>query len=599
MKKLAVVIVIALVVAAAVWVVLRIQLARQVAAVPQLLPETTLVLLQVPDLKKTRKEWHESDLYQLWREPAVQEWLQKPLARLPQSGGGARSLADFLALEPRHSFLALTSLERNEPKLIGGFHFEASAEKAREFIGQREAELLAKTKSATRETVVYGQHKIETVRVSRFAFASVYDNHWYFVANDLAVLKGLLDRVDHRVAKGDRSLEQNAAYAAAVKHLPGDYAGMLFLEPQPFVQKLIPLVAMTGQSLPMDQLQRLQQVQSVAAALVFEHGKMRETDIATMPEVSAEKKLERRLLPAAGANTFLYSDSRLHWSDNLLASSAPEAMGLPALVQQFTSAVKAKGISIADLRQAFGEELEVVADWSPQSRWPTLLAALPVKDPSRARQVAGALTSVEIGGAPWTRTEENGVTFFRAEPFSGFIPLHPAIAVSDRFILVGSEATAVSGMLTRLAQPAGELAKSAAFHGATAELPAADSAFNYIDTRLLYERTDAAARPLLLMGAAFYPALQKTVDLTRLPPVEAIAGHLSPIVMSQRYETDGYVTESIGPVTFREATIGVAAAVGGLLIYLREGLRNGDLWSNHSTPAAAPAASVSPTPTPF
>ena len=106
---------------------------------------------------------------------------------------------------------------------------------------------------------------------------------------------------------------------------------MIFLDPRPFVEKLMPLVAMTGQSLPMDQLQRLKQVRSVAAAVGFDHGKMRETDFVAMPQVGAEEKLKRPLLGTAGADTFLYSASRVHWSDDLLAQSAPAAVGLAGI----------------------------------------------------------------------------------------------------------------------------------------------------------------------------------------------------------------------------------------------------------------------------
>jgi hypothetical protein len=602
MKKLVAVIVIALVVAVGVWVIVRVQLAKRIAAVPQLLPPTTLVLAQVPDFQKARADWHESDVNKIWHEPAVQEFLRKPLARLPKDRGGRQMLGEFFALGPRHGFLALTSLENNEPKLIGGFHFDATAEKAREFIGQREAELLSKTATARRETIVYEQHKIETAQVAHFVFASVYDNQWYFAANDVAALKSLLDRVDHRREKGQGSLEESAAFAAAVKHLPRAYAGMIFLDPRPFVEKLMPLVAMTGQSLATDQLQRLKQVQSLAATVGFDRGKMRETDFVAMPQVSPDKKLQRPLLGAAGTNAFLYSASRVHWSDNLLASSAPAAVGLPALVQQFTAAMKARGISLEDLRQAFGEELEIVGDWPVDSHWPTLVATLPVNDAARATKIVEALTSVAIGGAPWTRNEQNGTTFYSAQPFGGFVPVHPAIAVSDKFMFASSDLAALESARGRLAQPAGELEKSATFHDAAAQVPTAESAFNYVDTRLLYERFDAAARPLLLMGATFYPALGKTSDLSKLPPPEAIAKHLSPIVMSQRYETDGYVTESVGPVTFREATIGVAAAIGALFIYLREGLKPGDVLQRDPTAQTPPAPvlpSISPTPTPF
>ncbi|MDQ3415203.1 MAG: hypothetical protein M3480_09610, partial [Verrucomicrobiota bacterium] len=528
MKKLVAVFVIALVVAAAIWVAVRMQLAKRVAAVPALLPEATLILVELPDPQQTRAGWHESDLFKIWHEPAVQEFLQKPLAGMPKDRGGRQMLEKFLALGPKSSFLALISLERNEPKLIGGFHFDVSPEKAREFIGQREAEWMSK--DAKRETIVYEQHKIETVTVSQFVFASAYDNQWYFASNDLATLQQLLDRADHRGEKTGGSLQDKAAFGAATKQLPRDYGGMIYLDPRPFVEKLLPFVAMTGQSLPMNQLQRLQQVESVAAAVGFEHGKMRETDFVAMPRVSAEKKLQRQMLGTAGANTFLYSDWRVHWSENLLASSAPAAVGMPALLQQFTAAMKARGISSEDLRQAFGEELEIVGDWAPDAHWPTLVATLPVHDAARAKKIADALTSIDLGGAPWTRTEKNGATFYSAQPFGGFVPVHPAIAVSDKFLCAGSDLERVEKALAGISQPARELEKSAVFHDATLQVPTADSAFNYVDTRLLYERLDAASRPLLLMGATFYPALGKSVDLSKLPPAEVIAKHLTPIV---------------------------------------------------------------------
>ncbi len=102
MKKLLAVIVVALVAAATVWVIGRMQLANRLAAVPELLPETTLALMEVPDFQRARAQWHESDLCQIWREPTVQAWLQRPLARLaagwrrrpPDPGGFSPARAD-------------------------------------------------------------------------------------------------------------------------------------------------------------------------------------------------------------------------------------------------------------------------------------------------------------------------------------------------------------------------------------------------------------------------------------------------------------------------------------------------------------------------
>ena len=596
MKKVLAVVVLALVVAGLVWVAMRVQRAHQQATVAELLPKTTLLLAQVPDFRRTREQWHASDVYQIWREPSVQAWLQKPLAKLPKTQGRRQTVEDFLKLGPTHGFVALTSIENNDPKLIGGFHFEQSAESARQFIDQRLTKWLSNSDGAKRETIPYAEHKIETVSVSRVLIASAYDNNWFLASNDLASLKALLDRVDHRTEKSSESLKENEALRAALEQLPADYAGMVFIEPQPFVEKLMPLIAMTGQSFSTDQLQRLKQVRSIAGTFGFDKGKMREAFFVAMPQQVPALKLTRPSLASAGANTFLYSASLMHWPEAWLPPSAASRVGLPPIVQEFANALAARGISAADLQKAFAEEMELIGEWPPDTRWPVLLATLPVKDGGRARKIADALTSIELAGAAWTRSEKAGVAYYNVQPFGGFVPVNPAIAVSEKMMIAGSDAAAVEAAMAKTADPASALEKSANFREAAARLPAPGGAFAYVDTRLLFERTDAALRPLLLMSATFYPALAKNVDATKLPPAEAIAKHLSPIVMSQRYVTDGYMTESIGPVTFNEATIGLAGAVGGLFVYLQEGLKGSGLFQ--PSPASATTPPVAPRPTP-
>src|SRR5258708_20952123 len=104
------------------------------------------------------------------------------------------------------------------------------------------------------------------------------------------------------------------------------------------------------------------------------------------------------------------------------------------------------------------------------------------------------------------------------------------------------------------------------------------------------------------MGEAFYAALGKNVDSAKLPPPEAIAKHLSPIVMSQRYDKEGYVTESLGPVTFREATIGLVGTLGGLFLNLPERFKGGGLLPTgpgNSVPSPVLTPSPSPSASPF
>jgi hypothetical protein len=334
----------------------------------------------------------------------------------------------------------------------------------------------------------------------------------------VAALKALLDRADHRADKQTPSLQENEAFLAARKHLPGDYAGMVFIDPQPFVQKLLPLVAMTGQSLPGGQLERLKSIRSVTAALGFEKGKMRETDFVAMPRIGSEKKLTQPLLAAAGADSFFYSVSRMYWPDSIFSAFDAGC----DWSRRFGSAVQRRHARTGDFgrrpSEAFGDELEITSAWPAEARWPTIVATLPVNDPARARKIIDALVSVEVAGAGWVSTKRDVSTIYSAQPFAGLVPLGLNLALSDKMMSFGTDSVALEIAMGRIGQKSGELQKSEQFRNAAGQLPLGECAFNYIDTRLVFERLDASLRPLLAMGATIYPALSKSIDLTKLPP---------------------------------------------------------------------------------
>src|SRR6267378_792495 len=129
----------------------------------------------------------------------------------------------------------------------------------------------------------------------------------------------------------------------------------------------------------------------------------------------------------------------------------------------------------------------------------------------------------------------------------------PTIALSNQLLIVGLDSASVESAISRSTKASGALADSAAYKSAARGVPGPEDAFVYVDTALLYSRLDAALRPMLLMSAAFMPAISDYVDVGKLPPPEIVTKHLSPIVSSQRYDGDGYVTESTGPVTLNQA----------------------------------------------
>ncbi|MBA3961869.1 MAG: hypothetical protein H0X40_08215 [Chthoniobacterales bacterium] len=590
MKKFLVVVSAALVIALVLVLILRVQQANRTLRVTELLPKTTLVMAQVVDCKKAREQWHTSDLYALWQEPALQAWLEKPLADLAKKRGNDETLHQFLGLEPRDVFVALASIDNNDPKFIGGFHFDKTETEARRFVDEREAPWLAKSGSK-REKIGYLDHQIETVNAGRFALATVYDRNWFFASNDLALLKGALDRADRRSANAaGGSLQQSELYRAATKHFSDDYAGLFFLDPHPFVEKLLPVLAMTGQPVAAEQLQQIKSLRSIAGTLGFDHGKMREATFVAMPRKDAGEKISRPSLATASQNTFFYSAALTQWHAGWsMYGASPQAM--PAFFRQYESAFARAGVSSTDLSAAFGDEMEVVAEWPPEAHWPVLYLVLPVRDKSRAGKIADALASVELAGAGWTRSEKDGVSFYTSAGFGGFVPVRPTLALSDRLFVAGSDDAAVAMAVGQKPPAAGALTKSATFQQAEGELPVGNAGFSYLDPQLFLERADAALRPLLLMGATFYPALGNKLATSKLPPIDTITKHLSPIVMTQRFTDEGYLNESIGPVTFNEAAFGLAAIGIGAYTYFGSGFGG----QPHSL---SPALSATPSPTP-
>ena len=165
-------------------------------------------------------------------------------------------------------------------------------------------------------------------------------------------------------------------------------------------------------------------------------------------------------------------------------------------------------------------------------------------------------------------------------------------------MIAGLDEASVEAAMRRSETSSSDLSSSANYKSAARSVPTPANFFAYIDTALLYSRLDATLRPILLMGAAFMPGANDQVDLTKIPPAEIITKHLSPIVSSQTYKGDGYLTESIGPVTLNQAGVGLGVAIGfGFAAYQRGASPIWNVLGAFSSPAlqgTTPVPSSSP-----
>jgi hypothetical protein len=551
MKRVGLLILVAAIAAGGIVYTVRRPGSASPASVAALLPRATVALVHVPDFNRSRDEWHQTDIYKLYQEPAVREFLNKPLSRVPQRDSTSQTLAEIEQLTPKDAFLAVTSIENDNPHFAGGFQFRGSQSNAEKIVDRWQSQLVRD--GSVRETVDYEQHKIDIVGTAPNQVASVYDGQWFFVSNDLAELKGVVDRTDGRAKDTQTTLEADEAFRAAMTHMPKSYALLFYVQPKGVSEKLARVrdaIGASGQSTNV-----VDQVHSVAGATRFENGKMRDVLFVGMPKTQSERNLTRSSLDLGTPETFLYLATLLN-PDRLAEINQG---GLPTgtwLQKVFGAAVRA-GVTVDDWKASFDLELGSLADWPQSSRWPSIIATLRVKDFARASKVVNALAHAIDEDAAWTKTEKNGVTYLRMQRPAALLAITPTIALSNQALVVGLDSVSVESAMKRSGKPSSALATSPSYKTVVRTVPAPTGAFVYVDTALLYSRLDAALRPMLLMSAAFMPGMSDYVDVGKLPQPEIVAKHLSPIVSSQRYEADGYLTESVGPITLSEAAVGV------------------------------------------
>ena len=126
MKRVALFALIAVLVAGGILFAIRRGALTPHPAVATLLPKDTVALVHLPDLNRMRDQWHDSDIYKLYQEPAMQDFLRKPMAQIPKRDTTAETLRDVEQLEIKDGFAASPRLKTRIPSCWRDFALEQS-----------------------------------------------------------------------------------------------------------------------------------------------------------------------------------------------------------------------------------------------------------------------------------------------------------------------------------------------------------------------------------------------------------------------------------------------------------------------------------------
>ncbi|MEY2505306.1 MAG: hypothetical protein QOG27_1586 [Verrucomicrobiota bacterium] len=589
MRKFQLLILAAAVAAGAIWYIFYRSDHTSSVAVTSLLPKETLAFVHLPDFNRSREDWHRTDLYQLWMEPAVRDFLSKPRSKISSPGNVEQTVEEIETLEIKDAFIALVSIEFSAWKIVGGFRSKDDAEGTK-IIANWRAKLLGDASDLKEETIEYQGRRIQTASSGIFNLATVQAGPWIFFGNDLEHLKTLLDRADGRRKEPQTSLSTESAYLSTSKHMPSSYAVLAYARVDQMIEKLARAAEQADGSQP-DRIAPLRKIRNFCAATAFDGGKIRDTLFIGMPRIADLGSLTRSSLPLGTADTFFYAASILNLTKEMEIGPQAGGAGWLGILRQLTDVLSANGIGLDEWKSAFGPELGLVGDWPSNSRWPAPFLTLQVKDFAKANKIVTSITSTPSDGDAWSHQQREGVHYFSRTSGGQFFSLSPTIGLSKQILVAGVDTSSVEAALKRTVTGNSGLAASKKFQDAERALPWPEEAFAYLDPALVYTRFDETLKPVLIMGAAFMPGISDTVDLSKLPPAEVITRHLGPLAMSQKYERDGYEAQSIGPVPLYPTILGAIIAWTGF----SRGLA---LGTQPLPPISSPKAGSTPTASP-
>src|ERR1700736_4544246 len=275
-----------------------------------LLPRGTVVFAHLPEFNATRSDWHRSDIYQIYREPAVQEFLQKPASRASKNEAVAANIHDIEELDPKDAFIAVTSIADHTPKVVAGFRFRGGQQVVDRVMAKWRAKI---NPSAKQEKVSYQTHEIELFRESLFTIAWVQDRKWIFAANDVEEIKALLDRADGRVKDPETLLKAEEPFRDAIAAMPSSYCLLIYLQPKALSERFAAVRGAAGSSAATKRL-LIDQIRSVCAAPRFDNGKMHDVVFVGMPKQEQQAELTRSSVALGTRATFLYAATLVNFS---------------------------------------------------------------------------------------------------------------------------------------------------------------------------------------------------------------------------------------------------------------------------------------------
>ena len=547
-----------------------------------LLPESTLLFVEVPDFPLARDRFVSTEAYALLQEPEVEEFLAGPRDALAKALGfgdsgdpqQARVGETVLRALQGEVFAAVTRLSTTSAQPKPRFVFGADVKRKRLEATAALAQIERRFK-ATNPGATVSQKKYFGVRYAHWQladgnqFCHAFLNSLLVVAFEEDDMRDVITRFAGQAAPDSISLGASARFLNARRQMPGGHALLAYLNVEPLMGLVGPLMALAPQSAGM--FQKMARIQATAGSVTFADDLVEDVGLVAYshgdePSAPASK---RKTLALTSPETSFYSMHSVDWSAsyaqvmNTVALSGNATLSISAA--QFELAVRSQGIRIReDLLAKLGPETATIATWRPSAQFPDLAIVAEFDNTPESRRALnvglGALKDATLG-LPWEEIPYRDETLYTARVGGSIAPTY---VTAGKFFILTLTPDYARELLNQLKDGKKTLAANPAFELMTNRLPASGKSLTYCDLQAVYGQLYALAH-----ANASETAPNQLIQLAKLPRAETITKHLSPymsVTVDTRTSSKSTALSPLGkPLTL---LVGVAGGIGAAQPFL-------------------------------
>jgi hypothetical protein len=565
-----------------------------------LLPESTLVFLDIPDFSRSRDDFSKTELYALWEEPEVQAFLKKPLDALrespshPGTDSGTAAIVNFAANTAQGEvFLGLTHVTIF-PSLNAGLVVGMD-------VGHKKIQAIAglyKLEGSLKKANPNGDFEDKSYLGVKYTVWQITPDlpicHAFF--NSLAVftlgedtMRDMIASYTGQVPPGFKRLSTSAKFANAQQHAAKNYHFLAYANVEQVLGLFGPLLAFSPQTSGV--FQKLDGMDASAFSMTFMDRGVQDVGFLSYSRNAPKPTppTPQKTLALTSPDTLYYSVGSANlatiYEEGMQALSQSGNASIMLSVGQFQQALRTHGIHVReDILQQFGPETAVIASWRTGARSPDVAFVAEIANEDKLRpaldNAMNALKQSALGDdekAPWDETQSAGQTLRTVRVGAGL--LAPTYTTTSQFFILANTPDYARELVAHVNGSKPTLATSAAYQESIKRVPPNGSSYGYADLRGLFD-------PLYAMTKSALSQIgdNEFVDMNKLPQTETISKHLFPFVSATVSEPGQVTSTSFSPVG--KSMVMMAGVGAGIWAYNEFGPQLAQVTGQYTMPTA-------------